>query len=75
MLLKIEILFPLNNLSLLRPIDTNLDVWVAYIKTKLGIATQVSVIKVKVNVTMGSLYQDAANGIIFSSLPSFISYS
>jgi len=26
-------------------------VWVAYIKAKLGIATQVSVIKVKVNVT------------------------
>jgi len=48
---KKEIQFPLNNFSLLWPIDTELDVWVAYIKTKLGIATQVSVIKVKVNVT------------------------
>jgi len=43
--------FPLNNLSLLWPIDTKLAVWVAYIKTQLGIATQVSVIKVKVTVT------------------------
>jgi len=31
--------------------DTKLDVWVAYIKLQLGIATQVSVIKVKVTVT------------------------
>jgi len=31
-------------------IDTKLAVWVAYIKTQLGIATQVSVIKVKVTV-------------------------
>jgi len=31
--------FPLNNLSLLWPIDTKLAVWVAYIKTQLGIAT------------------------------------
>jgi len=51
LLLKIEIQFPLNNLSLMWPIDTKLDVWVAYIKTKLGIATKVSVIKVKVIVT------------------------
>jgi len=36
---------------LLWPIDTKLAVWVAYIKTQLGIATQVSVIKVKVTVT------------------------
>ena len=43
--------FPLNNFSLLWPIDTKLAVWVAYIKTQLGIATQVSVIKVKVTVT------------------------
>jgi len=49
LLLKIEIQFPLNNFSLLWPIDTKLDVWVAYIKTQLGIATQVSVTKVKVN--------------------------
>jgi len=48
---KIEIQFLLNNFSLLWPIDTKLAVWVAYIKTQLGIATQVSVIKVKVFVT------------------------
>jgi len=36
---------------LLWPIDTKLGVWVAYIKMKLGIATQMSVIKVKVTVT------------------------
>jgi hypothetical protein len=47
-LLKIEIQFPLNNLSLLWPIDAKLGVWVAYIKRQLGIATQMSVIKVKV---------------------------
>jgi len=35
---------------LLWPIGTKLDVWVAYIKTQLGIATQVYVIKVKVTV-------------------------
>jgi len=50
-LLKIEIQFLLNNLSLLLPIDTKPTVWVAYIKTQLGIATQVSVVKVKVTVT------------------------
>ena len=38
--------FPPNNLSLLWPIDTKLAVWVAYIRTQLGIANQVSVIKV-----------------------------
>ena len=43
--------FPLNNFSLLRPIDTKLAVCLAYIKRQLGIATQVSVIKVKVTVT------------------------
>ena len=48
---KIEIQFPLNNFSLLWPIDTNLAVWVAYITTQLGNATQISVIKVKVTVT------------------------
>jgi len=48
---KIEIQFPLNNFSLLWPIDTKLAVLVAYIKTQLGIATQVYVIKVKVTVT------------------------
>jgi hypothetical protein len=49
-LLIIEIRFLLNNLSLLWPIDSKLDIWVAYIKRQLGIATQVSVIKVKVTV-------------------------
>ena len=44
-------MFLLNNFSLLWPIDTKLGVWVAYIKTQLGIATQVYVIKVKVTVT------------------------
>ena len=43
--------FPLNNFSLPWLIDTKLGVWVAYIKSQLGIATQVSVIKVKVTVT------------------------
>ena len=43
--------FLLNNFILLLPIDTKLAVWVAYIKKQLGIATQVSVIKVKVTVT------------------------
>ena len=41
----------LNNFSLLWPIDTKLAVWVGYIKRQVGIATQVSVIKVKVTVT------------------------
>jgi len=36
---------------LLWPIATKLYVWVAYIKTQLGIANNVSVIKVKVIVT------------------------
>jgi len=43
--------FPLNNFSLLWPIDTKLVIWVAYIKMQLGIATHMSVIKVKVTVT------------------------
>jgi len=43
--------FPLKNFSLLWPIDTKLAVWLAYIKRQLGIATQVSVIKVKVTFT------------------------
>jgi len=51
LLLKIEIQFPLNNFSLLWPIDTKLAVWVADIKTQLEIATQVYVIKVKFTVT------------------------
>jgi len=48
--LKIEIQFPLNNFSLLWPIDTKLAVCVAYIKTQLEIATQMYVIKVKITV-------------------------
>jgi len=40
-----------HNFSLLWHINTKLAVWVAYIKTQLGIATQVFVIKVKVSVT------------------------
>ena len=51
LLLKLEIQFPLHNFHLLWPFDTKLALWVAYIKTQLGIATQVSVIKVKVTVT------------------------
>ncbi len=49
-MLKIEIQFLLNNLSLLWPIDAKLGVCVAYKKRQIGIATQVSVIKVKVTV-------------------------
>ena len=47
----VKLWFPLKNFSLLWPIDTKLAVWVAYITTQLGIATQVYVIKVKVTVT------------------------
>jgi len=47
----VKLMFPLNNFSLLWPIDTKLAVWIAYIKRQLGIATQVSVIRVKVTVT------------------------
>ena len=49
-MLIIEIRFLLNNLSLLWPIDSKLDIWVAYIKRQLGIATQMYVAKVKVTV-------------------------
>jgi len=48
---KNRIQFPLNNYSMLWHIDTKLAVWVAYIIAQLWIATQVSVIKVKVTVT------------------------
>jgi len=44
-------MFPLNNFSLLWTIDTKIAVCVAYIKTQLGIATQVSVLKGKITVT------------------------
>jgi len=47
----VKLRFPLNNLSWLWPIDTKLAVWIAYIKTQLGIVIQASVIKVKVTVT------------------------
>jgi hypothetical protein len=43
--------FSLNNFSLLWSIDIKVGVWVAHIKRLLEIATQVSVIKVKVTVT------------------------
>jgi len=46
----VKLWFPLNNFSLLWPIDTKLAVWVAYVKMQLGIATQVFVIKVEVTV-------------------------
>jgi len=46
----VKLWFPLKNFSLNWPIDTKLAVWVAYIKMQFGIATQVSVIKVKVTV-------------------------
>jgi hypothetical protein len=36
---------------LLWPIDTKLGIWVGYIKRQLGIATQMSVVKVKVTDT------------------------
>ncbi len=49
-MLKIEIQFLLNKLSLLWPIDSKLGVLVAYIKRQLEIATQMSVIKVNVTV-------------------------
>ena len=45
----------LNNFSLLRPIDTKHAVWVANIKTQLGIATQVYVIKVTVTKKRNSI--------------------
>jgi len=48
---KNKIQFLLNNLSLLWPIDCKLGVWVAYINAQLWIATQVSLIKVKVTDT------------------------
>ena len=51
LLLKIEIQFPINNFSELWPIDTKIGVWVANIKTQIGIATQVYVIKAKFTVT------------------------
>jgi len=46
---------------LLWSIDTKLAVWVAYIKRQLGIATQVSVIKVKVTVTKNKKNQFPLN--------------
>ena len=49
-MLKIEIQFSLIHLSFLWLVDARLGVWVAYIKRQLGIATKMSVIKVKVTV-------------------------
>jgi len=51
LLLKIESQFLFNTVSLLWPIDTKLAVWISDIKMQLGIASQVSVIKVKFTVT------------------------
>jgi len=47
---KIEIQFPLNNLSFLWQSDARHGMYIAYIKRQLGIATQIAVIKVKVTV-------------------------
>ena len=47
----VKLRFPLNNFHLIWPFDTKLAVWVTYIQMQLGIATQVSVIKVNVTVT------------------------
>ena len=41
---------PLNNFILFCPIDFKLGIWVTYVKIKLEINTQVSLIKVKVSV-------------------------
>jgi len=49
-------------------IDTKLAVWVAYIKTQLGIATQVSVIKVKVTVTKKKLSFRSTTSVCFGLL-------
>jgi len=50
---------------LLWPIDTNLGVWVAYNKTQLVIATQLSVIKVKVTVTKKEIQFPLKNFSLF----------
>jgi len=55
LLLKIEIQFPLNNFSLLWPIDTKIAVWLAYIKAQLGIDTQVFEINVTVTKNRNSV--------------------
>ena len=51
----VKLRFPLNNISLLWPIDSKLAVSLAYIKRQLGIATQVSVIKVTVTKNRNSV--------------------
>jgi hypothetical protein len=55
LLLKIEIQFQLNKLSLFWPIDFKLGVWVAYIKWQLGIATQVSLLKIEIKFLLNNL--------------------
>jgi len=50
-----EIQFLLNNFCLFWPIDTKHAVWVANIKMQLGIAAQVSVIKVTVTKNRNSV--------------------
>jgi hypothetical protein len=51
-----EIQFLLNNLNLLRPIDTKRGVWVDYIKTLLCIITRVTVIKINVTVAQMEIH-------------------
>ena len=46
----VNVWFPDDNLSLLWSIDTKLGVWIIYVKRRLGIDTQVSVIKVNVTI-------------------------
>jgi hypothetical protein len=48
LLLKIEIQFLCKTFGMLWPVDAKHGVWVAYIKRQLGIATQVSMVKVTV---------------------------
>jgi len=75
LLLNIEIQFPLNNFSLLGPIDTKLGVWIAYIKTQLGIGTQVYVIKAYWHQTWCMQPMQPKSRHHFYLLPSFIFYS
>jgi len=70
----VKLWFPLNNLSLLWPIHTQLAVWVAYIKTQLGIATQVSVIKVKVTVTKKNILFSLNTWRIDTKLAVWVAY-
>ena len=46
----VNVWFPDDNLCLPWSIDTKLGVWIIYVKRRLGIDTQVSVIKVNVTI-------------------------